>query len=51
MYRWWSNEDLQWLVQNYSNVGLIECSKYLNRSQASILHKACRNEILKLIAE
>ena len=42
MYRWWSNEDLQWLVQNYSNVGLVECSKYLNRSQSSILHKACR---------
>lgn len=42
MYRWWSIEDLQWLVQNYSNVGLVECSKHLNRSQSSILHKACR---------
>lgn len=42
MYRWWSNEDLNWLVENYSTLGLVECSKHLNRSQSSILHKACK---------
>ena len=40
LYRWWSKEDLQWLVENYSNLGLKECAKYLNRSSSSVLHKA-----------
>lgn len=42
MYRWWSESDLQWLVENYSKLGLTKCSKYLNRSESSILHKASK---------
>ena len=40
MYRWWSNDDLQWLIENYSLLGLTKCSKHLDRSNSSILHKA-----------
>lgn len=40
MYRWWSNDDLQWLIENYSLLGLTKCSKHLGRSNSSILHKA-----------
>lgn len=42
MYRWWSNEDLQWLVENYATVGLTKCAEHLQRSPSSILHKAGR---------
>lgn len=37
-YRWWSNEDLDWLINNYENLGLVKCAEKLNRSQSSILH-------------
>ena len=40
MYRWWSNDDLQWLIENYSLLGLTKCSKHLDRSNSSILNKA-----------
>jgi hypothetical protein len=42
MYRWWTNEDLQWLVENYALLGLSKCAKHLQRSQSSVLHKASR---------
>lgn len=42
MYRWWSNDDLQWLIENYSNLGLTKCAEYLNRSTSAILHKVSR---------
>lgn len=42
MYKWWSNEDLDWLIENYEKLGLQECAKKLNRSVSSILHKASR---------
>ena len=41
MYTRWTNDDLQWLIENYSKLGLIKCSEYLHRSNSSILHKAC----------
>lgn len=40
MYKWWSAEDLEWLINNYEILGLAECSKKLDRSKSSILHKA-----------
>ena len=40
MYRWWTKEDEQWLVDNYETVGLLASMKHLGRSRASILHKA-----------
>lgn len=42
MYKWWSSEDLEWLVNNYESVGLNVCAKKLNRSTSSILHKASK---------
>lgn len=42
MYRWWSTEDVEWLVANYSTLGLKKCSEYLHRTENSILHKACK---------
>lgn len=42
MYKWWSSEDIEWLVDNYSVLGLKECSKHLNRTESSVLHKACK---------
>lgn len=42
MYRWWTTKDIQWLIQNYSTLGVTKCSDHLHRSQSSVLHKACR---------
>ena len=42
MRRWWTNEDLQWLVENYSTLGLTKCAETLKRSKTAILHKANR---------
>lgn len=42
MYTWWTLEDLQWLIENYSIQGLTKCAKHLNRSRSAILHKANR---------
>ena len=42
MRKEWSKDDLNYLIENYETLGLVECSKQLNRSQGSILHKACR---------
>ena len=39
MYRWWTENDIQWLIENYEFVGLVKSAEYLNRSQSSILHK------------
>ena len=39
MYRWWSKEDEQWLMDNYEMLGLVACAEHLNRSHSSILHK------------
>ena len=38
----WTNEEVQYLVDNYESVGLSECAKYLVKSKASVLHKASR---------
>ena len=40
MYKWWSKEDINWLIENYSKLGLNKCSEKLGRSKSSILHKA-----------
>jgi len=39
MYKWWSEKDVEWLKENYETLGLVKCSKYLGRTQSSILHK------------
>lgn len=39
MRKWWSKEDIQWLVDNYEELGLVKCAEHLDRSQSSILHK------------
>ena len=41
MRKVWGKEDIKWLVENYSSLGLIKCCDELKRSQSSILHKAC----------
>ena len=38
----WTNEEVQYLVDNYESVGLSECAKYLAKSKASVLHKASK---------
>ncbi len=40
MYKWWNKEDLDWLVENYSKLGLKACANHLDRSESAILHKA-----------
>ncbi len=40
MYKWWSKEDLDWLIENYEDLGLQKCVEKLNRSTSAILHKA-----------
>lgn len=42
MYRWWTKEDTQWLIDNYAELGYKKCSLQLNRSLSSVLHKACK---------
>ena len=42
MYRWWSNDDEIWLLQNYETLGLVKCAEHLNRSKSSILHKVVK---------
>ena len=39
MYRWWSKEDTDWLMQNYELLGLYKCAEYLDRTPHSIAHK------------
>ena len=39
MYRWWTKEDTQWLVDNYETLGVVKCAEHLGRSQSAILHK------------
>lgn len=38
----WKQEDIDWLIQNYSRVGKIESAKALGKSEASIRQKASR---------
>ena len=42
MYKWWTKEDEQWLIDNYETVGLVNSALYLGRSQTSVLHKVSR---------
>ena len=42
MYTRWTKQETEWLLENYENLGLIKCSKYLNKSQAAVLHKVSR---------
>ena len=42
MYKWWTQDDVKWLVENYSVLGVKKCANYLNKSQSAILHKACK---------
>ena len=38
----WTNEEVQYLVDNYESVGLSECAKYLVKSKSSVVHKASK---------
>lgn len=42
MNKWWTNEDVNWLIENYETLGLKECAKHLERSTSAILHKVSR---------
>ena len=42
MRKEWSEKDTEFLKENYEKKGLVECSKVLNRSESSILHKASK---------
>lgn len=41
MYRWWTAEDEEWLIENYESVGLVKSAEHLGRTKASVLHKVC----------
>jgi len=38
--RKWTNDDLQFLIENYSNCGISYCAEYLKRSKGAIMDKA-----------
>ena len=38
----WTNEEVQFLVDNYESLGLNECAQYLVKSKAAVLHKASK---------
>jgi hypothetical protein len=42
MYKWWTKEDEQWLIDNYETVGLVNSALQLGRSQAAVLHKVSK---------
>lgn len=42
MYKWWTKEEEQWLVDNYETLGLVECASHLGKTQSSILHKVSK---------
>jgi len=45
----WSEEDLNWLKENYIKLGPIECAKILNRTPESVT--SCANRNLNLVTE
>ena len=38
----WTKEEIQYLLDNYESCGLNMCAEYLQRSKASVLHKASK---------
>lgn len=40
--RYWTNEEIEWLKQNYNLLGAERCAEELNRSIKSVFHKASR---------
>lgn len=42
MYKWWTKEEEQWLIDNYEILGLVKCAKHLQKTQSSILHKVSK---------
>ena len=40
--RYWTEEEIEWLKNNYERKGLIACAKHLNRTPAAIYHKTSR---------
>lgn len=46
IYKWqqgkltWSDNDINWLIENYSGLGPKRCGKILNKSKTSCLHQA-----------
>lgn len=42
MYKWWTQDDVKWLVENYSILGVKKCAEYLNKTTSAILHKASK---------
>lgn len=45
MYKWWTQEEEQWLISNYESLGVVRCAEYLNKSQPAILHKVVKLNI------
>lgn len=39
MYIKWTEEDKQWLIDNYETLGLVACAEHLGRTKSAILHK------------
>lgn len=40
--KYWSDEEIRYLIDNYESCGLIACADYLQRSQSAVLHKASK---------
>ena len=40
MYKWWTDDETKWFVENYSILGLTKCADYLKKSKSAVLHKA-----------
>src|SRR5574338_840158 len=45
MRKQWTDEEMTWLKENYSTLGLVECSQILGVTQSAVLHKACRLQL------
>jgi hypothetical protein len=42
MSKRYTDDEIKFLVENYSSIGWKKCSEYLKRTESSIKHKACR---------
>jgi hypothetical protein len=41
----WSEEDINFLTENYSNLGAYQCAEILGRTESGVAQKACRLNI------
>lgn len=47
MTKWWTQEELDFLVSSYEKLGRQECARHLQRSEGSVVTKACKLGLTK----